>query len=187
MGEDVTGLDLSLIQETDSPEGNVFAPAYIRPAYDLSGNETNVMFVLNSPGTCPASGVDRDLPTIYSFDNRLREDDENFWTVYLFGAYQDCSHTDGDPQKTEPNKTTGRVDAFNGGEGAVVFLEVMRRGEVPLSDVVNRAITAAHEIGHLFGGDHGEGGLMAEARNRGRNDNRFSERTIATLRNAGHP
>src|SRR5262249_10860563 len=37
-GEDIPVPDMSLVQDSDDPKINVFAPAYIRPTYDLAGN-----------------------------------------------------------------------------------------------------------------------------------------------------
>ena len=54
----------------------------------------------------------------------------------------------------------GRVDKINGQGAAIFFIETIR--DVGETSTDNRAATAAHEIGHLFGLLHGERGLMGD-------------------------
>src|SRR6185436_12663042 len=99
----------------------------------------------------------------YDFDASATEADNAFWTVYLLGAYQHVEAEDADPARE--GATLGIVDAING-QGANVFNEVLRAAEINITAVVNNAATTGHEIGHLFNGVHGDGGLMAQSRTR---------------------
>lgn len=175
-GENVTNASTGLLQDSDSPSDNVFAPAYVRPAYDIGDNNDFVPFVLNSPTT--AAG----LIATYDFDSVSTEADSSFWTVYLLGAYQSDVTADADPNSEPP--TLGQVDAING-QGASVFNEVLRPRETVISAVVNNAATAAHEIGHLFNGIHRDGGLMEPSRTR--TTAIFSDDTLAKIRSINHP
>lgn len=172
IGEDVTGLDLSLMENSDVPSRNVYASAFVVPTYDVGDNNKAVRFFLNTPGSFPRPTNDEVLRSIYDFDAKASQDDPNYWTVYLLGGYQDSSENDADPidKKIEPRAESGRADNFFG-EGGVVFLEVspdesiraiaefVQDADVNLAkQVVTRAATAAHEIGHLFNAKHEDGG-----------------------------
>ncbi len=176
-GENVTGPDTSLIQDSDSPALNVFAPAYVRPKYDVGDNNDFVPFVLNTNTTSPANII-----STYDFDAKATEADNSFWTVYLLGAYQAWTNEDADPS-TEA-ATLGIVDNING-QGANVFNEVLRSPEIAITAVVNNAATTGHEIGHLFNGLHGDGGLMAQSTSR--TSITFSDITLNSIRSINHP
>jgi hypothetical protein len=176
-GENVTTPDTSLIQDSDDPSENVFAPAYVRPTYDIGDNEDFVSFVLNE-----VSYDALDLIATYDFDSAGTEADDEFWTVYLLGAYQHTTSADADPNLE--GAVLGIVDAING-QGASVFNEVLRDRETPITPVVNNAATTAHEIGHLFRGIHEDEGLMAQSVNRTTTD--FDDRTIDKIRRITHP
>lgn len=191
--EDVTGLDRSLLTaESDDRSTNVFADAYVRILYDFPKNhyQTNADFYLNTPGQYKgeAGAVGNpDLLTTYRFDNRNSENDRLYWTIYLFGAYQGWTEVDADPS-TE-TILVGIVDLYGGGKGANVFLEIDRKGEVKenFGSNQNRAITAAHEIGHLFGGDHGDKGIMAAGTDQENRSRRFKKETLRTIRTRRNP
>jgi len=51
--------------------------------------------------------------------------------------------------------------------------------------VVNNAATTGHEIGHLFNGLHGDGGLMAQSTSR--TSITFSDITLNSIRSINHP
>lgn len=177
IGENVTSPDTSLIQNSDNPSENVFAPAYVRPIYDVGDNNSSVAFKLNSNTTSAANII-----ATYDFDAKASEANVNFWTVYLLGAYQAWTTEDADP--AAEGAVLGIVDNLNG-QGANVFNEVLRAQEITITTVVNNAATTAHEIGHLFNGAHSDGGLMAQSTTR--TSIAFDPITIATIRSLAHP
>lgn len=182
-GENVIPPDVSLIQDSDVLTQNVFARAYVRPKYDLVGNDEFVPFVLNTPGPGGAA----ELIDTYRFDNRASEADPEFWTVYLLGAYQYITDEDNDPDGE--GATLGIVDDIGpNGVGASVFKEVVRPEETTsfIPGVSNDAVTSAHEIGHLLGGEHGDGGLMGGVKG-GVSSAAFSDVTISKIRKLPHP
>lgn len=151
---------------------NVFVNAYVRPVYDLTGEDIN-LFSANT------DDIDRAFYRRTYFQNRNSEASEVFWTVWLFGAYQDIENvnidlnSDGDPG--ESAGTFGVVDNING-EGASIFTELLRPNEytslpTPTTRPVGKRFTVAHEIGHLFFGLHEDwddpatqnAGLMAQS------------------------
>lgn len=196
-GEDIPMPDICLIQGAnmpawsncstqgngDDPATNVFAPAYVRPIYDIGDNNNMVPFVENAPF---------DLPTIYDFDQSDTATSPDFWTAYLLGAYQGVYLDDADPQDEDgdgivPDASYGYTD-LPAKLGSLIFMEVSRPKEYPLDYAtrpVSRAYTAAHEIGHLFGGEHEDEGLMLDpfARTVGT----FAPATLAKIRNAQYP
>ncbi len=177
-GENVTSPDTSLIQDSDTAAVNVFAAAYVRPTYDIGDNNSLVTFRLNM-NTSSASN----LISNYDFDTTATQADTGFWTVYLLGAYQGLTTEDHDPNTN--SALFGIVDNLNG-LGATVFNEVIRAPEFPNSQVVNNAATTAHEIGHLFNGQHTDGlGLMAQSGSR--QSTIFDPASLNAIRSATHP
>jgi hypothetical protein len=199
-GENISAPDLSLMADSldngvcDYSRPNVFGPAYVCPVYDLMGNDDFVPFVLNVTDYTPMT-----LKATYDFDAVGTEASEDFWTVYLLGAYQGVPKEDADPD-TEPCPDPGRqgicptfgvVDDING-QGASVFSETIadlqryeaRRRRVFPAGCSNKAV-AAHEIGHLFRGLHDDGGLMSSPCNNA--TSLFSESTIKKIREIMHP
>ena len=182
-GENVPRPDTDLMQDSDTAcsdvfntnNCNVFVNAYVRPTFDLIGEDIPAF----------SSNVDdADISSYRNayFQNRAMEASETFWTVYLFGAYQYEQEGDGDPN--EEGSTFGAVDDFNG-IGASLFTETNRPVEYRLapnwqSRPVGRRFTAAHEIGHLFYGTHGDTGLMAQTGTR--INPLFDNRTINKIR-----
>jgi len=138
---------------------NVLASAYIRPEEDLTGNQGNVPFSLNVSDM----GIDN-LVQIY-FQDIGSESSQDFWTIYLFGAYQHLITEDSDPDVGDAKYgTTGTIES-------TIFMELGRareyedidNGSPPGVDVwrnrpVANKFTTVHEVGHLFGADHFDGG-----------------------------
>lgn len=137
-----------------------------------------------------------DFRAIYvDFDQRATEADPEFWTIYLYGTYQRLLSSDADPADEDgdgnpdgcPDASYGTSDA-NGpnGWGSTVHMEVGRPREYPpdyATRPVSRAWTAAHEVGHLFGGDHDDGGIMTPSCTRSAlTGYEFDPRTIRRLR-----
>jgi hypothetical protein len=159
-GEDLTGPNTDwVVDSSDDPATNVFAPAYVRPVYDLSNPHPKVPFLLNSP---------EDATPGPEFDNVGTVHRADFWTAYLLGAYQGPIVEDGDGDST----TLWGV-AQPGGPGLTVFLEPGRPIEesryAAKAAFVNQKATTAHELGHWLGVDDctsknpdPEGGLMCE-------------------------
>ncbi|MGH9948645.1 MAG: hypothetical protein ACRD6X_15820, partial [Pyrinomonadaceae bacterium] len=166
-----------LCSQTVTSGCNVFASTYVRPLYDITNDTTDNTGFLANIELGQARGV-----FMNGFDQRATENDQEFWTIVLYGAYQSISDSlgipilppgglDGDPPDSDgdgnpdgcPEVAYGQADTQGpGGLGAGIFMEVLRPRES--ANVVNYPIsparTAAHEIGHLFGGDHDDHGLM---------------------------
>ena len=144
--EDVPMPDTSLLEAT-------LAPAFVTPAFDVGDNNDEVPFVLNLD---PAA-----LVSAYDFDSFTSHASSAFWTVYILGAYQGSENKDGDPDGEA--RLYGLVDprpSFDSDDrmGAVIFMETLQE----LAPDVHRAAATAvvHEVGHLFGSEHGDGGVM---------------------------
>jgi hypothetical protein len=164
-GDPVQRPDTDLMEDSDVPctdvfnanNCNVLVNAYVRPTYDLTGENV---------GSFNAN-VDDGLIASYRnsyFQNQSTEASESFWTVYFLGAYQYTTLLDGDPPDATMYGLTDGV-AANDGEGSVIFNEENRDHEYASLDdynpfptwrtrPVNRRFTMAHEAGHLFGGTH---------------------------------
>jgi len=175
-GENLPAPDTTLAQDSDNPTENAFAPAYIRPTYDIGDNNDLVGFVANVADDTPAA-----KSALYDFDNQATEASTDFWTVYLLGAYQFTTSWDGDPDGENPlGIIAGVVDNING-MGASVFNELIRPREAAINNIVNHSSVAAHELGHLFNGEHNEGGLMDTL------SRSFSDTTLEKIRTVTHP
>jgi hypothetical protein len=178
VGEDVVAFTqtLSLMQKSDNPLENVFAPAYIRPIYDgggSAGNDTsNIAFSLNIPLTTTAINTQ-----LNGGRNSGANESDNFWVVYLQMGYQGDLTMDIDPG-TEPalggattqvgsvDDVTGSAGVVIGGQGSLVFVEGSRDGDITImigDDFKLR--TAPHEVGHQFGlrGDAAGFGIMSQS------------------------
>ncbi|MGI8788056.1 MAG: hypothetical protein ACR2HG_09880 [Pyrinomonadaceae bacterium] len=208
-GEDIPGPDevnaTTLLQpndvlcsETITTNCNVFASSYIRPMqYTASDISDNSIFQSNIE-----SNDYSPYPVRYTFgvdfDQVATEADPEFWTIYLYGSYQQNLNADADPDDQNGDGIPhGCGDASYGvvddlgpdGWGAAIHMEVGRPREYPsnyLGHPVSRAWTAAHEVGHLFGGIHDDGGIMTPSCER--TGYEFNPATIRRLRNViTHP
>lgn len=187
---------------------NVLLPAYIVPKYDLTGSGDNILFSRNV--------TDADITNIYNahFDNRGTEASSDFWTIYLLGGYQWILPTTNSPEDWDADPDldavahTGnsfafaKVDALNG-IGVTMFTELNRSREQDNINVFNSVVnptvamwqnrpvgakyTVAHELGHLFYGEHNlwpsgalDPGLMSESTFR--TNGVFSNTTINAMR-----
>ncbi|HYC00973.1 MAG TPA: transglutaminase-like domain-containing protein [Candidatus Limnocylindrales bacterium] len=176
-GEDVRNPTLALLSNSDDAMTNVYSVAYIRPLFDVGDDNSSVPFVLNTP-----DGADEEalLLGTYDFDQVATEADDEFWTVYLLGAYQMQTEEDAD---AEGGGTLGQVDEIHG-LGASVFLETARDVRLPGTGCTED-VTVVHEVGHLFNLQHPEGGLMASPCNAGTSS--FSNASLQKLRDVDHP
>lgn len=166
----------SLMQDSDLPAQNIFAPAYIRPVYDGGGSASNhsssVAFSLNVANV--AGSINNQLSLGRNSAGNERDD---FWVVYLQIGYQGDETQDID-SSTEPaaggattyfaaaDTVTSSAGMPQGGEGSLVFIEGSRDGDLTLrfgDDFKLR--TAPHEVGHQFGlrGDAAGLGVMSQS------------------------
>ena len=164
-GEDITPPPIEIIQPVDNPcleavssNCNVFAPAFVKPVYDLTVGIEEVAFAANvnvsvNPLTQAPPPVE--IHAHFEFDNFDYETSLDFWTVYIVGAYQYDIRVDSDPNSSPGVR--GIVDALNG-LGALIFMETTRATEIsnPLNRPIGRNFTVAHELGHLFNGQHND-------------------------------
>jgi hypothetical protein len=176
-GEALAAPDRSWARDSDDPAENAFARAYVKPTYDLSGQNTNptVPFALND-----------DLPSFWKyFDNQKYVGDKNYWVAYLLGAYQYLAIEDSDPDGAATQWGSGSLSW-----GAAVFLESGRPEETSRyaakASFVNQAATTAHELGHWFQQDNDtiktdpDGGLMCGPADRKKGT--FSDKTLVLIR-----
>lgn len=190
-GEDISEPDTALLTGgSDDASMNVLAPAYVRPAYDTPDPRDNGFFQANAFGD-----DETDIrPFFVDWDSSGTNTADDFWSLYLLGAYQHTLVEDQDPS-TE-GATFGIVDAITGdtsggsdgeGSGALIFLELHNSREIvsfPAPLALRREdITVAHEVGHLFSGQHTDGDLMASPITSGA----FSNLTILRIRTLAHP
>jgi hypothetical protein len=182
IGEELTEPDRHLVQYSDKPEENVFAPAYVKPIYDLSNPTPKVPFVLNY--------ADTQYQTLLSyyyaqFDNKANFGNSDFWTAYLLGAYQGILTEDWDGKGDKASLFGVCDNRF----GASVFLEPGRLKEstrYASNPSVSLAATTAHELGHLFrNSDTRDGGLMTWPNRRKRAT--FSDDNLANIRDTVYP
>ena len=197
-GEDISEPPDSLLQPNDilcsefvTSGCNVFASSYVRPVQDIISDTTdNGLFQSNIESVNTNPDAERAVFMV-NFDQRATENDPEFWTIYLYGSYQQNLNRDADPSDEDgdgnldgcPDASYGVVDAVGTGWGAAIHMEVGRPREYPnnfATSPVSRAWTAAHEIGHLFDGDHPDGGIMAPSC--GRTGYEFDPVTIRRLR-----
>src|SRR5262249_28007972 len=104
-GEALVAPDQTLVQDSDDRAKNLLAPAYVRPTYDLANADPTPPFVVNQAGDDGA-----DVRALFKFDNRARNGND-YWVIYLLGAYQPITAEDQDPDSEVDHATYGRVDA----------------------------------------------------------------------------
>jgi hypothetical protein len=175
-GEDIPEPNTSLLQSDDTPCSsiivsgcNVLASAYVRPVYDITSDIRDNRIFLANIDTSTTNNV---RAAFVDFDQLPTEDDPEFWTIYLYGAYQGGISQDADPADEDgdgnpdgcPDASYGVTDTLGPNAwGSCIFMEVSRPREYPVdyaSRPVSRAWTTVHEVGHIFGGDHPDGGIM---------------------------
>lgn len=162
-----------------------YQPAYVLPDFNSLNHDA-----LNRDKFTPFlrnlklyEGTDGELLRNYRFNNLRFHDSELLWTVYLLQAYRGSTYEDGDPDGENP--ISGLADKSN--VGVHIFLEGLAertggfRDYTPLG--LGEKDCIAHEIGHLFGAQHEDGGLMGGPPV----DRLFTKRTLARIREAKHP
>ena len=173
---------------------------YIVPDFETlkATNATpTVPFVRNVRATQISADKD-DYKTLehYKFDNKAYHNDSGFWTVYLLFGYRGATYEDGDPDGvnrrinyqsgTPEGAIEGYADLEN--QGAMVFLEgVVERngGYQRYNGRTGEEDCIAHEIGHVFGAQHPEKGLMGGPTEQ--TSTTFSGKSVNTIRSAKNP
>ncbi|MEO0250034.1 MAG: hypothetical protein ABIN58_11015, partial [candidate division WOR-3 bacterium] len=168
------GTPFELMQRSDNKDTNLFAPAYVKPVYDLNSSVidfnrnveevSKLILLLNNAQTFPSS--------------------PNFWVAHVVGAFQGPAYLKvTDPQGREkfqgdadPDIEVFTVRSIRRG---VVGGSTVRQGNVRLGSVVHResirdsnkilridclAHAVVHEVGHQFGlpevPEEDDGGIM---------------------------
>jgi hypothetical protein len=176
--------DMSLLAASDDPATNKLAAAFIRPTYNFA--KGFAPFKPNAtPDLCHEYGTD--LSELYAFNNQASEADPEYWTIYALSAYQYLLDDDGDPNPIPLDPAVGAVDDLNG-KGFALFYEAHAdflrmcalEGLTP-PPFNEHADTAVHEVGHLFWGEHGDGGSLDSE------SAEYSAVTLDRIRSADHP
>lgn len=207
--DDVNGrgiLDGDKNQPLGKPDVSLLAPAfaaaYVLPVEDLPNPTPEVPFVLNTPAPPrPQKIPDYDpefskaLQEAYRFDNAKYEADLAFWTVYIVAGYQgpldmDCdSHTD----RTCLGAAADNPSPGYAGQGVTLFREAHREKWAldRYDPLFNESATVLHEVGHLFEGQHIDGGIMGSntslSATAPRTSLLFTPISIKKIRSAPHP
>lgn len=173
-GQDVPMPDNGLLQESDEGPDNMFAIAFIKPKYDLGAGsyDNDLPFFLNTPKAVATRDypTDEEAMSMMEFDNVSLRKDKEFWTIYLFGAYQGAVNQDSDPKyDADSNGLESYIGYANPKVGALCLIEEM-------SDEANHGVwdptdpgfdpryderyVPLHEVGHLLRLSHDDGGFM---------------------------
>jgi hypothetical protein len=201
--EDIPEPDMSLLTDgSDNSATNVFAPAYIKTVrVTMTDGDThdNSFFKANLP-----SYDQPDMRTLLTdYDLTAGNKNDQFWTVYVLGAYQSILSRDNDPHQEA--QVQGVTDSVTGtlpttgddGEGSVafIFLEINRPKEIEGYNAFperKMKTIVAHEVGHLLGCNHGEGEIMGEMIGNEESDGnplslKFSATSLDVIRKIKHP
>jgi hypothetical protein len=168
----------SLMQNSDDPAKNVFATAFIQPVLDggesISNNETNIDFALNVSDVPNATTV---LGQLNNGRNPGIKELNDYWVTYIQIGYQGDLRFDNDPQSESDRdavtyvteiadsvKTAnnGSIAVPEGGYGSLIYMEVIKDGNIQNPDRLLKTTTVPHELGHQFGlkGDLANFGIM---------------------------
>ena len=187
-------VDTSLMQFSDDPARNLFAPAYIRPEYDLGTGPVQPSFNLNVLAFMGDNPTQELLNQLSSGHDIVSSN--NYWVAYIQGAFQEDVLVDGDPdvgQVTLGSTPTHATDPpSNRQQGSLVYIEAIRDAQRALN-ALQQCLgisllqqTMVHEVGHQFGLGEGPGGIM----NQGcipLGDQHFLPSHIAAMRGRSHP
>ncbi len=173
---------------------DAYAPAFILPVEgELNRGTSAIPFRLHYK-----SDKQDYLRSVYAFDNKDLHADPDIWVVYLLNGFQGTLVEDGDGLE-DTGAIAGQADSDPGtgmhGMGAVIFQESGRE----LGDSNKEALgwrlkdAPPHELGHLFGGDHADDGLMfdpGDPRNTGKPNAKsedFGSKTLDRMRARSNP
>lgn len=168
-GEDVPVPDISFMQNSDYPEYNRFASAYIKPVY-YQESDTNVPFHLKVDETVFANLLNEYFDNINS--------DQKYWTAYLLGGYEPWPKADNDPNGENKGKYVMGLTLDK--LGSIIFHETI--GE----EYKYGAYVAVHEIAHVLGAGHVEVGIM-QGNYPSEPLEEFSAESIKQMRSYKHP
>lgn len=141
-----------------------YAPAFVIPDFQKldAVNQTKIVPFHRQP----ESGSPKDMRAHFVFDMVEHEANPNFWCAYLLGAFQTPTSIDGDPGTEFKTMAVGMVDQLDG-QGVHIFYEILAEvhGSKKWRNVSPQGQweeqdTIAHELCHLMGGRHGQGGIM---------------------------
>jgi len=172
-----------------------FADAYVLPEVlgDAQNITKTVPFQANFVGDNPI-----DLRDVYEFDMSEFHENPDIWVAYLLNAFQGIMQEDRDGQSDRgaiAGQADGRPVTFLNGMGAVIYQESGRELE---NDYRARTGPNAgqappgwrlmdgppHELGHLFGAQHSEDGLMSDGATKTQD---FGPETLERIRTRPHP
>jgi hypothetical protein len=189
---DVPMPNIQWMEDSDDHGINLYAAAYIRPTYDLQGNQDDLPFFLNAThsGALSAYPTLEEFVSMTKFDNVIHRRDENFWTVYLLGAFQPPKPSDNDPDGEAYSGGLVYDGISYDGYGSAVYMEtsidLLLEGFNALSAYYDLRNVAVHETAHLLGAEHHEGGLMLHSEGPVPSM-KFSEKSLRTMRGITRP
>lgn len=183
-GVDVPNPSTGWMQDSDDPALNRFAPAYIRPTYDLPSGE--VPFLLNIP-KASATGVyptTAELTSVTRFDNYHYRQDRNFWIVYLLQSFQADTRSDEDPDSSR--YLFGYLGMSSVPVGAFTFIETESdaynfypaEGDSDYVFYRDRRYTPVRVVAEMLNASGVDGGFMSET------ENAFSGGSLNLLRSS---
>ena len=184
--------DLGWMQDSDNPQQNLFAWAYIRPVDDGGGGTTGEQgfpFDVNTEDDNEALNE-----SYYTKRQSTNSNSNDYWVVYLLSAFQGPVFRDGDPND-QPARIgvcsfVGQAPGTICGNVLLFYVEAYRDacGGLDTAPGIRSGLqaTVVHEVGHSFGADlfHTEGGIMAQGCLKAP---QFTEITLNRIRSAQRP
>ena len=143
--------DLGWMQDSDTPQQNLFAMAYIRPLDDGGGNrannQQNIAFRANIPDTQAIAQANQ---------GRQSNNANDFWVSYVQITFQGEVDEDSDPNTEFPTYGLCRECLRGTQNGALIYLEAIRDGTqiAGINQLDIERGVVVHEIGHQFKARH---------------------------------
>jgi len=140
---------------------SAYGEAYIKPVNVPSGYvDTDSTFYRNL-----SSGLLSGWTSKVSEKKDLT-DAADFWVVHLLAAWQPSADKDYDPDTVDPGDPSPDIvqgEALDSDNTGAIYVEPIRELEIlPFAPRIHEEHTVVHEIGHQGGGEHGDGGIMAD-------------------------